>query len=77
MIDTFWEAYDTTGKEMYLAKAKSLANTFLIVQKMHNGDYPTHFTEHKMNFWLNNVVYPAKVMMNLQRNLEGENNKNY
>ena len=73
MIDTFWEAYKSTGKDIYLAKAKSLANTFLIVQKMHNGDYPTHFTEHKMNFWLNNVVYPAKVLMNLERNLEREN----
>lgn len=73
MIDTFWEAYKTTGKDIYLAKAKSLANTFFIVQKMHNGDYPTHFTEHKMNFWLNNVVYPAKFLMNLEKNLTSEN----
>ncbi|MEX2336278.1 MAG: hypothetical protein WD555_03305 [Fulvivirga sp.] len=69
MIETFWEAYKASGEEIYLAKAKSLANTFLIVQEMHNGDYPTHFTKHKMNFWLNNVVYPAKVLMNFENNM--------
>lgn len=70
MIETFWEAYDVTGKELYLAKAKSLANTFFLIQKAHNGDYPTHFTKYKMNFWLNSVVYPARVLMQLQKNLD-------
>ena len=70
MIDTYWEAYQATGNEMYLAKAKSLANTFTVVQDAHDGDYPTHFTKYKMNFWLNNAIYPAKVMMNFDRNLQ-------
>lgn len=72
MIDTYWEAYKVTGNEMYLAKAKSIANTFTVVQDAHDGDYPTHFTKYKMNFWLNNAVYPAKVMMNFQRRLENK-----
>lgn len=69
MIETFWEAYKVTGNELYLAKAKSLANTFLVVQELHDGDYPTHFTKYKMNFWLNSVVYPAKTLMNLENNI--------
>jgi hypothetical protein len=70
MIEAFREAYKATGKEIYLAKAKSLANTFFVVQKLHNGDYPTHFTKYKMNFWLNNVVYPAKVLMNFENEIQ-------
>lgn len=69
MIETFWEAYKVTGNELYLAKAKSLANTFFVVQELHNGDYPTHFTKYRMNFWLNNVVYPARVLMRFQEYL--------
>lgn len=69
MIDTFWEAYKATGKEIYLAKAKSIANSFTLVQQEHEGDYPTYFTKYPMGFWLNNTVYPAKVMKNFQDNL--------
>ena len=70
MVTTFWEAYKATRNEMYLAKAKSIANTFTVVQKLHNGDYPTFFTEHKMNYWLNSNVYPAKVLMDLENNIK-------
>ncbi len=69
MIDTYWEAYETTGKEIYLAKAKSIANSFTVVQQLHNGDYPTYFTKYRMGVWLNNTVYPAKVMKNFQENI--------
>lgn len=70
MIDTYWEAFKATDDDMYLAKAKSIANTFPKVQKLHDGDYPTFFTPHQMNFWLNNTIYPAKVLMNLDKNLD-------
>ncbi len=70
MMETYRLAYGVTKKEMYLAKAKSIANTFTVVQKEHNGDYPTMFTKYKMNFWLNSVVYPAKMMMTLENNLK-------
>ncbi|MGV3503432.1 MAG: hypothetical protein ACO1O1_06965 [Adhaeribacter sp.] len=65
MIDTYLEAYKATKKEIYLAKAQSIANALTLVQKEHQGDYPTMFTKYPMNFWLNSVVYPAKVMMKL------------
>lgn len=70
MIETYWAAYTATKKEIYLAKATSIANAITLVQKEHDGDYPTMFTKYKMNFWLNSVVYPAKTMMKLERNLQ-------
>lgn len=69
MIDTYWEAFKATGKEIYLAKAKSIANSFTVVQQAHNGDYPTYFTKYPMGVWLNNTVYPAKVMKTFQDRL--------
>jgi maltose/maltodextrin transport system substrate-binding protein len=70
MVTTFWEAYNATKNEMYLAKAKSIANTFTVIQKLHEGDYPTYFTSYKMNYWLNSNVYPAKVLMELENNIK-------
>jgi maltose/maltodextrin transport system substrate-binding protein len=70
MIETYWAAYTATKKEIYLAKAQSIANAITLVQKEHDGDYPTMFTKFKMNFWLNSVVYPAKTMMKLEKNLQ-------
>lgn len=69
MIDAYWQAYETTRKKIYRAKAESIANALTIVQKAHNGDYPTFFTKYPMNVWLNSVVYPAKIMMNLEHEL--------
>ncbi|HEY0668963.1 MAG TPA: hypothetical protein VGD22_12335 [Sphingobacteriaceae bacterium] len=69
MVNTYWEAYNTTKKEIYLAKAKSIANTFTVVQKEHDGDFPTYFTRYKMGYWLNSNVYPAKVLMDLSNHL--------
>ena len=69
MIETYWHAYLATKKEVYLAKALSIANNFTRVQEVHQGEYPTMFTPHPMNYWLNNSIYPAKVMITLQKNL--------
>lgn len=69
MIETYWHAYRVTKKEVYLAKALSIANNFTRVQSLHEGEYPTMFTPHPMNYWLNNSIYPAKVMITLQKDL--------
>ena len=69
MIETYWHAYRATKKEVYLAKALSIANNFTRVQSLHDGEYPTMFTPHKMNYWLNNSIYPARVMVNLHEDL--------
>lgn len=70
MADAYWEAYQATKKEIYLAKAKSIANAFTLTQKANNGDYPTFFTKYPMNLWLNSTVYPAKILMELNNNLK-------
>jgi hypothetical protein len=70
MIDTYWEAYKATKNDMYLAKAKSIANAFTVVQQVHNGDYPTYFTKYPLDNWLNSTVYPAKVMMDFDNHLK-------
>lgn len=65
MLETFWLAYEVTENEMYLAKAKSIANAITVLQEAHDGKYPTFSTVHKRSQWLNSAVYPAKVMMKL------------
>ncbi len=70
MIDTYWEAFNATQNKIYLAKAKSIANSFIKVQEAHDGDYPTYFTKYPMGVWLNNTVYPAKVMKNFNDRLK-------
>jgi hypothetical protein len=70
MIQTYWHAYTATKEEVYLAKAKSIANNFTRLQAEHDGDYPTMFTKYPTNYWINNCIYPAKVMIEFERQLE-------
>lgn len=70
MIETYWQAYHATKKDIYLAKAKSIANAITLVQEANNGDYPTMFISTPWNLWLNSTVYPAKVMMDLDNRLD-------
>lgn len=69
MIQTYWDAFAATHDDIYLAKAKSIANAITIAQKEHDGDYPSYLTKYKMPLWLNGVVYPAKTLMNLEHNI--------
>lgn len=34
-----------------------------------SGEYPTFFSRGKTPMWLNSTLYPAKVLMNLERNI--------
>ncbi|MDF3076454.1 MAG: hypothetical protein K0S09_343 [Sphingobacteriaceae bacterium] len=70
MVDAYHQAYKATHNEMYLAKAKAIANAFTLNQKLHNGNYDTYFTKYVLDGWLNSTVYPAKVLMNLQNDLK-------
>lgn len=69
MLETFWRAYEVTKNEMYLAKARSIANAITVLQEAHDGRYPTFSTAYKRALWLNSSVYPARVMMNLHDHL--------
>lgn len=70
MVETFWHAFRVTKDPLYLAKAKSIAGSFTVVQQAHQGDYPTFFTKSKTPMWLNSTVYPAKTLMNLENNIK-------
>ena len=69
MIETYMQAWKTTGEDIYLAKARSIGNSFVKVQQEHGGDYPTFFCvgEAKGNYWLNSVVYPARTLTRLYK----------
>ncbi|MDF3076450.1 MAG: hypothetical protein K0S09_339 [Sphingobacteriaceae bacterium] len=73
MLDTYWQAYVATKKDIYLAKAKSIANTLTVVQKENNNAYPGYFTKYTMQEWINGVVYPGRTMMAFQRYLNNQN----
>lgn len=66
MVETYWHAYYATKNEIYLEKAKSIANAFTVMQKAHDGNYSTYFTKYPIELWLNSTVYPSKVLMNLE-----------
>ena len=74
MIETYMQAWKTTGEDIYLAKARSIGNSFVKVQQEHGGDYPTFFCvgEAKGNYWLNSVVYPARTLTRLYKAGNGE-----
>ena len=65
MIDGWGAAYKASGKQLYLAKARSLANTLTIAQQFWNdGTYPTWVRKTPGEQWLNNVVHTARLMLN-------------
>ncbi|HMR19776.1 MAG TPA: hypothetical protein PKA53_10800, partial [Sphingobacterium sp.] len=70
MIENYWYAYQATKKEIYLAKAESIANAITIIQEANGGDYPTMAIAYPWNMWLNSTVYPAKVMMSFKERLD-------
>lgn len=64
MIDGWRVAYQVTRKELYLAKARSLANTLTIAQDYwKDGTYPTWVRKTEGEKWVNNVVHTARLML--------------
>jgi maltose/maltodextrin transport system substrate-binding protein len=74
-VDVYVKAYRATGKKLYLAKARDLANTVLVVQKMHKGEYPTFLVpptsdgefERRGSLWINCAQHVAAVLMELAK----------
>ena len=65
-IETFQIAYETTGKEIYLAKARSLANSMTIAQDSLTGEYPTYWEyerRHQLDGWINCATADARAML--------------
>jgi hypothetical protein len=71
MMNTYMKAYEVTGDEIYKAKALSIANSITISQQTHDGRYETYLTTKTINFWINNVVWPATEMIKLDKALHG------
>ena len=73
LIETYVRAYRATGKKLYLAKAKDLAYTLLVVQKMHKGEYVTFLVpptpngefEQRNSLWMNCAQHVADVMLKM------------
>ena len=64
MISAWQAAYKATGKELYLAKARSLANTMTVAQQhFGGGQYPTWVRKTEGEIWLNNTVHAARLML--------------
>lgn len=49
MLDAYQIAYDVTKKDVHLAKAELIANTFTLMQKYHSGNYLTYFSKYMMD----------------------------
>lgn len=73
LIKTFFQAYLTTQKRLYLAKALSLANAMTVMQKANGGSYSAYFTKHPIaesDQWINCIVYPAEGMIFLGKKMK-------
>ena len=65
-IETFKIAYEATGKEIYLAKAWSLANSMTIAQDSLTGEYPTYWEyerRHQLDGWINCATADARAIL--------------
>ena len=65
-IESFQVAYEATGKEIYLAKARSLANSMTIAQDSLTGEYPTYWEyerRHQLDGWINCATADARAML--------------
>jgi hypothetical protein len=77
-IETFQAAYEATGKGIYLAKARSLANSMTIAQDSLTGEYPTYWEyerRHQLDGWVNCATADARAMLGFADFLEKLNKK--
>ncbi len=71
VIRAFLKAYEVTKRPLYLAKAKSLANTMTVVQDAQTGFYPTYwYVRRPKSYWFNCATYDCRVMLELADSLK-------
>ena len=64
VVNDFNAMYKATGDELYLAKAKALANQLTVMQE-ESGRIPTHWMntdEARGNFWFNCLFYSCRIL---------------
>ncbi|TVY09238.1 hypothetical protein [Paenibacillus cremeus] len=66
VMRVYAKAHEVTGKPIYLAKARSLANTLVLTQQFHGGtEIPSFPMTSKQIVWTNNSVYTALFLLEL------------
>jgi maltose/maltodextrin transport system substrate-binding protein len=65
MIMTYVRAFQATGKQLYLDRARSLANALTVAQQQHGGRYPTRMIPHDLAYWINSTVNCVRAMIML------------
>ncbi|TLS49124.1 hypothetical protein FE782_27165 [Paenibacillus antri] len=66
VMRVYAKAYEVTGNAIYLAKARSLANTLVKTQQFHGGgEIPSFPMSSKQITWTNNSVYIALFLLEL------------
>ncbi len=62
-ISTLCKAYEVTGEDICLAKAKDLADSIVYAQEnYHRGQYLTYLTTVERDYWINCTVGTARAM---------------
>jgi maltose/maltodextrin transport system substrate-binding protein len=62
MIVAYFRAYEATGDELHLAKARALANGLTVAQRVHKGRYPTRMVREDLAYWVNSTVNTVRAM---------------
>jgi hypothetical protein len=71
VMRVFAKAYEVTGKKVYMAKARSLANTLVVTQQYHGGgEIPSFPMTSEQIIWTNNSVYTALFLIELGSQIE-------
>ncbi|MBO7741291.1 MAG: hypothetical protein J6S21_01935, partial [Victivallales bacterium] len=69
VIDLWLTAYQATGKELYLEKARALADS-LVREQRADGSIPTWFFSTDLPDWLNCTVRTANSLLNIDSALK-------
>ena len=65
------KAYEVTGKELHLAKALSIANSLIEVQKTCGGEFPTfHNKDREIGGWPNVGTFTTEVLQYVMEKLK-------
>ena len=66
-----FKAYEATGKDLHLAKALSMANSLIAVQKTSDGEFPTfHNKGGKIGGWPNSGTFTTEALQYVMENLK-------
>ncbi len=65
MIIAWHDAYRATGKPLYLAKMRAMANQMTRVQYQDTGQFPTYWWDRPRGYWFNCAVWDAVALLHV------------